>query len=41
VFQTTNRVQAKIILRTIDQHMKELFIPAKIETSTEQAGKTI
>jgi hypothetical protein len=39
--KTTNRVQAKIIPRTIDQHMKELFITAKIEAEAEQAGKTI
>jgi hypothetical protein len=41
MFQATNRVQTQFIHCTIDQQMEELFIPAKIKTKAEQAGKTI
>ena len=41
MFQATNRVQAQFLQRTLDQHVEELFIPAKIEAEAEQAGKTI
>jgi hypothetical protein len=41
MFQTTHRVQTPAIQRAIYQQMEEMFIPAKIEESAEQAGKTI